>query len=78
MKDQPGQSQAYAGNFARIMVFSTANDKQRKRSSGHFHVFDESRILITTHLSQAAACNGTIITTSADGQNIAPGTLPTF
>ena len=29
-------------------------------------------------LSQAAACDGTTMTTSADGQNIIPGTLPTY
>ena len=29
-------------------------------------------------LSQAAACDGTTITTSANGQAIMPGTLPTF
>ena len=37
-----------------------------------------SFLFIPPAVSQAAACNGTIITTSADGQNIAPGTLPTF
>ena len=35
-------------------------------------------LFIPPAVSQAAACNGTIITTSAVGQNIAPGTLPTF
>ena len=29
-------------------------------------------------LSQAAACDGTTVTTSAIGQEITPGTLPTF
>ena len=29
-------------------------------------------------LSQAAACDGTLITASASNQEIAPGTLPTF
>ena len=29
-------------------------------------------------LSQAAACDGTLITTSAENQEIVPGTLPTF
>ena len=37
-----------------------------------------SFLFIPPAVSQAAACNGTIITTSADGQNIAPRTLPTF
>ena len=31
-----------------------------------------------TILSQAAACDGTLITTSAENQEIVPGTLPTF
>ena len=31
-----------------------------------------------TEMSQAAACDGTPITTTAVGQDIAPGTLPTF
>ena len=29
-------------------------------------------------MSQAAACDGTTITTTAEGQEIAPGTLPTY
>ena len=29
-------------------------------------------------VSEAATCNGTIITTSAYGQDVAPGTIPTF
>ena len=29
-------------------------------------------------VSQAAACDGTTITTTAEGQEITPGTLPTF
>ena len=29
-------------------------------------------------VSQAAACDGTLITTSAASQEIMPGTLPTF
>ena len=37
-----------------------------------------SFLFIPPAVSQAAACNGTTITISADGQNIAPGTLPTF
>ena len=37
-----------------------------------------SFLFIPPAVSQAAACNGTVITTSADAQNIAPGTLPTF
>ena len=29
-------------------------------------------------VSQAAACDGTLITTSATSQEVIPGTLPTF
>ena len=35
-------------------------------------------LFITPAVSQAAACDGTPITTTATGQRIAPGTLPTF
>ena len=35
-------------------------------------------LFITPAVSQAAACDGTPITTTAVGQDIAPGTLPTF
>ena len=37
-----------------------------------------SFLFIPPAVSQAAACNGTVITTSADGQNITPGTLTTL
>ena len=35
-------------------------------------------LFITPAVSPAAACDGTTITTSANGQKIMPGTLPTF
>ena len=35
-------------------------------------------LFITPAVSQAAACDGTLITASASNQEIAPGTLPTF
>ena len=37
-----------------------------------------SFLFITPAVSQAAACDGTLITTSAASQEIIPGTLPTF
>ena len=37
-----------------------------------------SFLFITPAVSQAAACDGTLITTSAGSQEIIPGTLPTF
>ena len=37
-----------------------------------------SFIIIPHAVSQAATCNGTIITTSADGHDVATGTIPTF
>ena len=40
-------------------------------NAGSFH-------FITPAVSHAAACDGTTITTSATGQEIMPGTLPTF
>ena len=40
------------------------------KSNKHFSVFKCEK-----HLSQAAACDGTRITTSAEGQEIATGTL---
>ena len=36
------------------------------------------RSVFDVDLSQAAACDGTLITTSAENQEIVPGTLPTF
>ena len=36
------------------------------------------RKVLTGQVSQAAACDGTLITTSAGSQEIIPGTLPTF
>ena len=35
-------------------------------------------LFITPAVSQAAACDGTLITTSAENQEMVPGTLPTF
>ena len=35
-------------------------------------------LFITPAVSQAAVCGSTTITTSATGQDIMPGTLPTF
>ena len=35
-------------------------------------------LFITPAVSQPAACDGTLITTSAENQEIVPGTLPTF
>ena len=35
-------------------------------------------IAIIFHLSQAAACDGTTVTTSATGQEFVPGTLPIY
>ena len=37
-----------------------------------------SFLFITPAVSQAAACDGTLITTSATSQEVIPGTLPTF
>ena len=37
-----------------------------------------SMVMPKTHLSQAAACDGTKITTTANGQDVAPGTLPIY
>ena len=37
-----------------------------------------NEVLALMLVSQAAACDGTRITTTASGQEIAPGTLPTF
>ena len=37
-----------------------------------------SFLFIPPAVSQAATCNGTIITTSEDRQNVATGTIPTF
>ena len=35
-------------------------------------------LFITPPVSQAAACDGTTLTTSAEGQEFVPGTLPTY
>ena len=37
-----------------------------------------SKILKSLTVSQAAACDGIRITTTAVGQDVAPGTLPTY
>ena len=37
-----------------------------------------SLLFLAPAVSQAAACDGTKITTTSFGQEIAPGTLPTF
>ena len=37
-----------------------------------------SFLFLAPAVSQAAACDGTTMTTSAEGQRIMPGTLPTF
>ena len=37
-----------------------------------------SLLLIAPAVSQAAACDGTKITTTASGQDVAPGTLPVY
>ena len=35
-------------------------------------------IRLRRYLSQAAACDGTMITTTSNDQEVIPGTLPTF
>ena len=37
-----------------------------------------SLLFIAPAVSQAAACDGTRISTTADGQDVAPGTLPIY
>ena len=39
---------------------------------------DELLLRVQDKVSQAAACDGTILTTSARDQEIVPGTFPTF
>ena len=44
----------------------------------HSQIKSLNTILLTVHLSQAAACDGTTVTTSAVGQEYVPGTLPIY
>ena len=44
----------------------------------HFYSLQRVAISEQEYLSQAAACDGTLITTSAENQEVVPGTLPTF
>ena len=62
-------------------IFKHSSKQRFLRESAQKHVQTthvKSKKIQDLSLSQAAACDGTRITTTTVGQNVAPGTLPIY